>query len=257
MVPFREVARLTETRGAASMRRIDQRRAVVVSAAVNQDVNNADAITRELAPVVGGLEKQHPGLRIDFGGQRRETAKSLTSIWGDFVIALAIVYVMLAGLFKSYVQPLVVLVAVPFGINGAIAGHLIMGYPLTILSMIGIVALTGIVVNDALILVNFTNKERESGTPIVEAVIAAGRRRLRPILLTSLTTILGLAPLMAETSFQARFLIPLAISISFGLAFATVLTLVVVPSFYLIAFDLRTIALRIWNGPRPSPTPAT
>jgi multidrug efflux pump subunit AcrB len=157
----------------------------------------------------------------------------------------------LAGLFKSYFQPLIVLTAVPFGLNGAIFGHLIMGYPLTLLSMIGIVALTGIVVNDALILVNFVNKDVAGGKPVFEAVIAGGRRRLRPILLTSLTTILGLAPIMAETSFQARFLIPMAVSISFGLAFGTVLTLIVVPSIYMIVEDFHWLVCRIWYGEAP------
>ena len=125
--------------------------------------------------------------------------------------------------------------------------------PATILSMIGLVALTGIVVSDALILVNFINKEAQSGKPLGEAVVFAGLRRLRPIILTSLTTVLGLAPLMMETSFQARFLIPMAVSISFGLAFATVLTLVVVPANYMITRDLMTLARRLWYGSeRPS-----
>lgn len=252
-VPFREVARLFETRGTASIRRVDQRRAVVVSADVDQREANAEQITADLETTIAGLERDYPGLRINFSGSKRETIKSLGSLRRDFFIALVIIYFMLAGLFKSYIQPLIVLTAVPFGLNGAIAGHLVMGYPLTILSMIGIVALTGIVVNDALILVNFINKEVEAGRPIGEAVVSAGLRRLRPIILTSLTTVLGLAPLMMETSFQARFLIPMAISISFGLAFATVLTLVVVPANYMIVNDLKTVARRIWLGPTLQP----
>ena len=167
---------------------------------------------------------------------------------------------MLAGLFHSYIHPLVVLTAVPFGMTGAVLGHWLMGYPLTILSMIGLVALTGIVVNDALILVDFIKKEIAEGRETLAAVINAGRRRLRPIILTSLTTILGLAPLMMEQSFQARFLIPMAISISFGLAFATVLTLVVVPAIYLIVEDLRRAGFWLWYGtttPAPPAEPAT
>ena len=128
-----------------------------------------------------------------------------------------------------------------------------MGYPLTILSMIGLVALTGIVVNDALILVDFINKEVAAGKSRFEAVISGGKRRLRPIILTSLTTVLGLAPLMAEQSFQARFLIPMAISISFGLAFGTILTLVVVPSIYMIVEDLHVLTCRLWYGSEPQP----
>ncbi len=252
-VPFCEVARLVETRGTAAIRRVDQRRAVTVSADVDQQQNNAETIIADLRPTVAELERGHPGLRIVFAGNKRETVKSLGSLRRDFFIALVVIYFMLAGLFRSYVQPLVVLTAVPFGLNGAVAGHLVMGYPLTILSMIGIVALTGIVVNDALILVDFINKEIESGRPIGEAVVSAGLRRLRPIILTSLTTILGLAPLMMETSFQARFLIPMAISISFGLAFATVLTLVVVPANYVIVHDFKALARRTWYGPEARP----
>ncbi|MFH1746529.1 MAG: efflux RND transporter permease subunit [Planctomycetota bacterium] len=248
MVPFGEVARIAEARGTASIQRIDQRRAVTVSAAVDQSQTNAEMIIANMHDLVSELESGHPGLRIDFAGAKRETAKSMGSLRRDFLIAIALIYVMLAGLFKSYTQPLVVLLAVPFGLNGAVVGHLVMGYPMTILSMIGLVALTGIVVNDALILVDFVNKERAAGKGVYEAVIHAGKRRLRPILLTSLTTILGLAPLLTETSFQARFLIPMAISISFGLAFATVLTLAVVPAIYLIVEDLKYLARRIWIG---------
>ena len=194
-------------------------------------------------------------MRIAFAGNKRELAKSLGSLNRDFLIAVLVIFVMLAGLFKSYTQPLVVLTAVPFGVIGAVTGHFIMGYPLTILSLIGLVALTGIVVNDALILVDFINKEVAAGRPVFEAVINGGRRRMRPILLTSMTTILGLAPLMAEQSMQARFLIPMAVSITFGLAFATVLTLVVVPCFYMIRHDAQAVAARIWHG-KGAPSPA-
>ena len=253
-VPFCEVARLVETRGTAAIHRIDQRRAVVVSADVDQQQNNSETIIADLQSAVVDLEREHPGLRVRFTGNKRETTKSLASLRRDFLIALVVIYFMLAGLFKSYIQPLVVLTAVPFGLNGVIVGHWAMGYPLTILSMIGVVALTGIVVNDGLILVDFVNKERLSGKPVADSVISAGLRRLRPIILTSLTTILGLAPLMLETSFQARFLIPMAISISFGLLFATVLTLLVVPANYMIVHDLKSLVRRIWLGPQPQPS---
>jgi multidrug efflux pump subunit AcrB len=256
MVPFREVARLDEDRGPASIRRIDQRRAVTVSADVDESQSNAELIIDEMQPLVSDLEAEFPGLGIEFAGNKRETIKSMSSLQRDFLIAVALIYVMLAGLFKSYTQPLIVLTAVPFGLNGAVAGHLVMGYEMTILSMIGLVALTGIVVNDALILVDFVNKERAAGRRVYEAVLTAGQRRLRPIMLTSLTTILGLAPLLTETSFQARFLIPMAISISFGLVFATVLTLLVVPAIYMIVEDAQAIARWLWRGtPITAPPP--
>ncbi len=249
MVPFSEVARVEDGRGYASIRRVEQRRAIVVSADVDQNRGNAEQIIAGLAAeVIPDLESRFAGLRIEFAGNKRETAKSFSSLRRDFFIALVVIFVMLAGLFRSYIQPLVVMTSIPFAFNGAVLGHLVMGYPLTILSMIGLVALAGIAVNDALVLVDFVNKERRAGASAVEAVIQGGKRRLRPIILTSLTTILGLGPLMAETSFQARFLIPMAISISFGLAFATVLTLVVVPSVYMIIEDVRVVARRVWYG---------
>lgn len=239
MVPIVEVARMYETDGYATIRRVDGRRALTVTADVNQDTTTGDKVIASLAPKVAELERKFPEMRIDFTGNKRETNKSMASLQRDFLIALAIIYCMLASLFKSYFQPLVVLAAVPFGMTGAVVGHFFHESPLTILSMIGVVALTGIVVNDSLIMVNFINHEVANGRSTFEAVIAGGRRRLRPILLTSLTTILGLAPLMSETSLQARFLIPMAISITWGLAFATLLTLVVVPSIYLIFEDLK------------------
>ena len=250
VVPLCEVARIEEADGTAAIRRIDQRRAVVVQADVDQRQNNAERIIGDMQGRVTQLEQDHPGVRMAFAGNKRETTKSLDSLRRDFVIAVLLIFVMLAGLFKSYADPIVVLAAVPFGITGAVVGHWLMGYSLTILSTIGLVALTGIVVNDALILVDFIKKERAAGRPLVEAVTMAGRRRLRPIILTSLTTILGLAPLMTEQSFQARFLIPMAISISFGLVFATVLTLVVVPALYLIVEDCRQLVVWLWTGKR-------
>ncbi len=243
MVPLTEVARIEDTRGYATINRIDQRRAVTVTADVDK-AETSDRVLAALPPLMAQLEREHPGLRVDFAGNKRELAKSLNSLYRDSAIAIMIIYVMLCGLFGSYLQPLVVLAAVPFGITGALVGHYLLGYPLTLLSFIGIVALIGIVVNDSLILVDFVNTGIRSGKSVFEAVISAGRRRLRPILLTSLTTILGLLPLLAEQSFQARFLIPMAISISFGLLFATVLTLVVVPSLFLILEDFKRLVRR-------------
>ena len=248
MVPLTEIARLQEGRGYASLRRIDQRRAIVVSADVDQAIGNAQQIIASLQPTVDELEARYPGVRIHFAGTFRETARAFGSLRRDFTIAVLAIFVMLAGLFKSYVQPLIVMLAIPFGLNGALVGHVVMGYPLTLLSLIGMVALTGIVVNDALILITFVNNRRLEGMSALEAVILGGKRRFRPILLTSLTTILGLAPMMAETSFQAAYLIPMAISISFGLAFATVLTLLIVPCLYMFVEDVRKALHWIWVG---------
>ena len=177
-----------------------------------------------------------------------ETRKSFGSLKTDFLAACLMIYAILAAMFRSYIQPFIVMAVIPFGLIGAVAGHWVMGYPLSIVSMIGLVALSGIVVNDSMILVTFINRKVDSGVPIVEAVVEGGLGRLRPILLTSATTVLGIAPLLAERSFQAKFLIPMGVSISAGLIFATVLTLVAVPSLYLILHDAKSLGKNVWQG---------
>ncbi len=242
LVPFREVARIEEGRSYATIRRKDQQRAVTVTADVDQSAGNARDINTDLEKYFPVLEREFPGTTLAFGGQSREFAKSFGSLRRDFLVAAMLIYVILTGLFKSYVQPLIVMTAIPYGVIGAIGGHYLMGYPITILSLIGLVALTGIVVNDSLILVDWINHRRAEGVPVYEAVIQGGRSRMRAIMLTSITTVLGLAPLLLETSFQARFLIPMGISIAAGVAFATVLTLVAIPAQYMILVDLQRMA---------------
>ncbi|MCG8403563.1 MAG: efflux RND transporter permease subunit [Phycisphaerales bacterium] len=247
LVPFSEVARFKEGRGYATIKRKDQKRTVTVSADVDQDnpEANADMINADLASRFPALESEFPGLQLEFGGDQRERAKSFASLRQDAAAALLLIYVILAGLFKSYVQPAIVMFAIPFGAIGVVIGHMVLGYPLTMFSLIGLVALTGIVVNDSLILMTFINRRRAEGASPYEAVIDGGRARLRAILLTSITTILGLAPLLTETSFQAKFLIPMGISIASGLAFATILTLIGVPSLYLILIDVQALLGRV------------
>ena len=253
LVPFGEVARLTEETGFASINRVNQRRTVAVTADVNEDVANANQVMAVLASAFPEFERRFPGVRLAFGGQRLETARSFRSLKKGFVLALLFIYLILAGLFRSYTQPLIVMAVIPFGLIGAVLGHLVMGYPLTILSMIGTVALTGIVVNDSLILVSFVNRKVRGGVPLIEAVVQGGVGRLRPILLTSATTVLGIAPLLLEQSFQARFLIPMGVAISAGLLFATVLTLLAIPALYLILFDVRRMIDGAWCWVRGRP----
>jgi multidrug efflux pump subunit AcrB len=174
--------------------------------------------------------------------------ESLSSLQFGFAVAALLIYALVAMLFRSYFLPVLVIAAIPISFVGVVFGHAIMGYPLTLLSMIGAVALAGIVVNDSLILVDLINRKRRSGTATFTAVMEGSKERLRAILLTSATTIAGLAPLMLEQSFQAQFLIPMAISIVFGLAFATVLTLLVIPSCYLVLEDIRRILRWTWTG---------
>ncbi len=256
LVPFCEAARIKEGRAYATIRRKDQQRTVTVTADVDQATGNARRISAELAAAFPEIQRKYPGVKLEFGGQSREFAKSFGSLRRDFLVAALLIYVVLAGLFKSYVQPVIVMTAIPFGIIGAVAGHYLMGYPITIMSLIGFVALTWIVVNDSLILVNWINHRRAEGETVYEAVIQGGRARMRAILLTSITTILGLAPLLLETSFQARFLIPMGVSIAAGLAFATVVTLIAVPALYMMLIDLQHIVENIGGffgfGPRAS-----
>ena len=165
-------------------------------------------------------------------------------------MALLAMFGLLAVAFKSYVRPIIIMLAIPFGLVGAIVGHVIMGFDLSMISMMGIVALSGIVVNDSLILIVAIDRTRSEGASAFEAAVAGGIRRFRPILLTSITTFLGLAPMIMETSVQARFLIPMAVSLGFGVLFATVITLVLVPAVYLTLEDVlaKVRALRAWMG---------
>ncbi|RME39657.1 MAG: efflux RND transporter permease subunit [Planctomycetota bacterium] len=245
LVPFTEVARLKEGTGFSSIRRVNQRRTITVTADVDQNVTNATQIMNELATHFPDIQRRYPGVELEYGGQRLETARAFGSLRHSFFIALALIYVILAALFKNYSQPIIVMAVIPFGMIGVVVGHWAMGYPLTILSMIGTVALTGIVVNDSMVLVTFINRRVREGHPVIESIIEGGKSRLRPILLTSATTVLGIAPLLLEQSFQARFLIPMGIAIASGLIFATVLTLVAIPALYLIQLDLRRVWIRM------------
>lgn len=174
-----------------------------------------------------------PGIRWVTGGQQKEMHESMGSLIPNFFMALLVIYTLLAVPFKSYVQPIIVMTAIPFGIVGAIIGHLLLGYNLSIMSMLGIIALSGVVVNDSLVLVDASNKYRARGMTVTESLVTAGKRRFRPILLTSITTFFGLMPLMFSRSMQARFLIPMAISLGFGILFVTVIVLLIIPALYI------------------------
>lgn len=240
-VPLREVAELTEDRAFASIHRSDLRRAVTVYADVD-DAHNSNEIAMSLQKWIDTeLVKQHPDARVEMRGATLENKKFMDSMMLAFPLSLLIVYVLLAALFKSYLQPLVVLIAVPFGIEGAIVGHWIMGYDLTIMSVIGCTALIGIVDNDSLVLVDFINNRVRAGMSHFEASVTGSKLRMRAIVLNTITAVVGMSPLMFETSFQAKFLIPMAITLTWGLIFATVLTLVVVPAINMVFFDARSL----------------
>ena len=237
-VPFYRVAEVETGRGYASIERAERQRIVTVYADVDQSVTNAGEVLADLqAYALPDLLADYPGLRFSLEGQERDRAESMASLGRGFVFALFMIYVLLAVLFKSYAQPLIVMSAIPFGLMGAVLGHLVLRQDLTILSLFGVVALTGVVVNDSLIMIDFINRTRRAGIPLREAVLQSGMRRFRPIMLTSVTTFAGLTPLLLEKSLQARFLIPMAISLGFGVIFATVITLMLIPVGYTLLAD--------------------
>ena len=246
--PLREVARVTEGRGYASINRLNRQRAINVSADVDRAFVTPEQVSAELGPVFRGIERDYPGVRIVPRGRQEDMADSFRSLPLGFAAAMMMIYILLAWLFGSYTQPFAILIAVPFSAVGAILGHMILGFEMTILSLIGFVALTGIVVNDGIVLVEFYNEKRREGMETTAALLSAGRSRLRAIILTTVTTVGGLAPLMLEQSFQARFLIPMAITISFGLMAATVVTLVLLPCLIAIVTDGRRAVRWAWTG---------
>ena len=239
-IPFQTVAEVQYGRGYSTITRIDRRRAVTVSADVDEAKANANDINRDLeAKVLPKLLHEFSNLQYRFGGEQREMNESLGSLKINFVIALLAIYGLLAVQFRSYSQPAIIMSAIPFGIVGATIGHLLMGYNLGIMSLFGIVALSGVVVNDSLIMIDLINRERESGIELKQVLRDCATRRFRPIMLTTLTTFCGLLPMITEKSLQARFLIPMAISLAFGVVFATCITLLLVPSLYMILEDVK------------------
>ena len=187
--------------------------------------------------MVAELERDFPGVRVGFEGQQREIADSVGALMRGFIVALFAIYALLAIPFRSYVQPLIVMAAIPFGLVGAVIGHLLVGLDLSILSIFGLVGLSGVVVNDSLVLIDFVNQRRDEGLPMAEAIREGGKVRFRPILLTSVTTFLGVLPLVLETSLQAQFLIPIAASLGFGVLFATFIILILVPALAMLVHD--------------------
>jgi multidrug efflux pump subunit AcrB len=244
-IPLQQAAHVHRGRAYTAIQRTDARRTLNVTADVIPTQANANEVVASLeANVLPALVDKYPGLAHAKGGQQREQAESLDSLFVGAAMALICMFAMMAVVFKSYIQPAIIMFAIPFGYVGALIGHLLMGYDLSLMSMMGIVALAGVVVNDSLILVVASNEYGEKGMGVLDAVRAGSARRFRPIILTSLTTFFGLLPMIAETSVQARFLIPMAISLGFGVLFATVITLVLVPATYVVIDDIRRAVLR-------------
>jgi multidrug efflux pump subunit AcrB len=237
-VPLGSVAELREVPSLAVIERERGSRAVRVTADVNKREGNSTLITSALRAELDDLVEGRPGYQIEFQGDTEDTAQTLASLRLSLALAVVTIYVILGGLFKSFAQPVVIMFAIPLASIGAVFGHLVMGRGISMMSLIGLLALSGIVVNDSLILVDRINTLRGTGAGFVETLVRAGHERFRPIVLTSITTMLGLSPLTFFATGQARFLQPMAISIFFGLTFSTLLVLVVVPCAYAALEDL-------------------
>lgn len=235
--PLTELADIEIGRSYSAIHRLDQMRSVTIAADVDEEVGNAFAITADLKKtLMPTLAEQYPSLRVLWEGQEEQTNQSMNSMFYGFIAVMIAMYLLFTIEFKSYLQPFLILSIIPFGACGAIFGHVIMGLPFTLFSIYGLVALSGIVVNDSIVLVDFINRRVNDGLSLHDAIIDTGRRRCRPVLLTSLTTIGGMLPILLETSRQAQVLIPMATSLSFGLIFGTVLVLILAPvGFYIIA----------------------
>ncbi|MFN7139047.1 MAG: efflux RND transporter permease subunit [Limisphaerales bacterium] len=241
-VPFSAVANAEFGRGYANIVRVDRQRSINVTADVDRSKGESDPILKSLREeLLPGLVQQYPGLKFDFEGEKREQNETMSGLGRGFVLACFMIFALIAIPLKSYIHPLVVMSAIPFGFVGAILGHMVMGIHLTVLSMFGFVALAGVAVNDSLVLVDFINRARREGISMWDAVHQAGVLRFRPILLTSLTTFAGLMPLILEKSVQAQFLIPMAVSLGFGVLYCTVTSLILVPALYMIIEDIKGI----------------
>ena len=255
-VPFRQVALVEPGRGFASIKRVDRNRAINVSAAVDEGVTSGASVIADIrARILPAVLAKYPRVSYVIEGVQAEQQDAIGGLRVGFAVALFAIFALLAIPLKSYIHPLIIMGAIPFGIVGAVWGHMLTGEDVTMISLFGLVALTGVVVNDSLLMVVFINRNRELHVDLATAVREAGVARFRPILLTSLTTFFGLVPLMLTQSFDAAFMVPMAISLAFGVLFATFITLVLVPTAYLILDDIQTVFRRLFGVP-PSGTGA-
>ncbi len=239
-VPLMDVAEVEESQAFNRINRRNGRRVISIS----MDAEPAGAVNQVIAALnteeLPKLRADFPGITWEFSGSNAEMRNATSTLWSHFAMALAVIYSLLAIAFRRYIQPLIVIVAIPFGMVGALIGHIILGYDISLVSVMGVIALSGVVINDSLIMIDYANRLRDEHGPL-KAISLAGVRRFRPILLTTLTTFGGLMPLIFENSIQAQYIIPMAISLGFGILFATAIILVLVPCLYMIEEDLRAL----------------
>jgi multidrug efflux pump subunit AcrB len=230
--PITELARVDVKPSLAEINRVDQLRSITVSADVEGETKASDVVAHLQSNVLPAIFANHPNVSVRWEGQQEQTLESVRSLLIGLLVSLVAMFVLLTMEFRTYLQPLMIMAIIPFGIAGAVWGHLVFGLPISMFSLFGLVALTGVVVNDSIVLIDFINERVRGGMDLREAIIDAGRRRFRPVLLTSLTTVAGLLPVVMERSLQAQIVIPMAVALCFGLIFSTVLVLVMVPMLY-------------------------
>lgn len=241
-IPFEQVATFKVGQGFDSIIRVDGKRSVTVTAAVDKALLDPSEVTNDvIEKMMPDLLARYPHVEFQLQGNSKEQAEAMFSLMQGLLFALFAIYTLLAIPLRSYSQPFIIMSVIPFGIVGAIVGHLVLGMAVSVLSICGIIALSGVVVNDSLIMVDFVNRARKEGLSLMDAAISAGTQRFRAIILTSLTTFMGLMPIVFERSLQAQVVIPMAISLAFGILFATVITLLLVPALYLILDDLKNV----------------
>ncbi len=244
IVPLKDVADITEEKGYSDIRRFDGERAITVYASVDRAKTTSFKVNQVLIGTFANVESLYPGYQLDFRGLFDEIIESFSELWKLFIVGLLLIYVVLGAQFKSFIQPIIIMFAVPFGMIGAMVGLLLANATLSMVAMFGIVALSGIVVNDSIVLIDFINSYRERGHNKWYAILKGGYVRLRPIILTSLTTIIGLIPMAVGLGGKSPIWMPMAYTIIFGLALATTMTLFVMPALYAITTDLRGLVLR-------------
>ncbi len=252
-VPLLSVANISFSAGYSTITRTNGMRRVSVSAEIDSNKANANEISNTLiSSFIPQLMKRYPGLHASFQGEKKRMAESFDTLFISYPLAMLGIFFIIATMFRSYAQPFIISFTIPFGLIGAIFGHLALGYDFSMMSVFGMVALAGVVVNDAIVLIERINENLAEGMDFIDAVVLGGARRFRAIFLTTISTAGGLAPLIFETNFQAKFLIPMAISIAAGVCFATILTLVLIPNLFMIFNDFRRLFRLMRTGALPT-----
>ena len=244
LIPLKNVASIERTSGFAKIRRYDQRRIITVTANIESGLNNSRDVNDGIHKKMESFMENYPGYILHYGGEYEDTQDSMRSLGEAFILALFLIYMIIASTFKSFIQPLLLMLTIPLAIMGVFIGLIVMRTPMGMMSFLGVIALTGIVVNDSIVLIDFINRRRAEGGDRIEAIIDASKTRLRPIMLTSITTIFGLTPLALGLFGKEPMLTPMAISIAWGLTFSSTLTLFLIPSLYTVVEDVKT---RFWK----------